>query len=54
VYDATVGVLLKCFAPASVVACKHLFCNVLWLSNLCAPALFDYVYDMDHVFEIKC
>jgi len=24
-------VLWKCFAPASVVVCKHLFCDVLWL-----------------------
>jgi len=53
VYDATVGVLLKCFAPASVVVCKHLFCNALWLTIFCAPALFDCAFDMDPVSEIK-
>jgi len=54
VYDATVWVLLKCFAPTSVIMCKHLFCNLFWLFIFCAPTLFDYTYDMDHVSEIKC
>ena len=30
-----------------------LFCNVLWLTIFCAPALFDCTYDVDHVSEIK-
>jgi len=22
--------MLKCFAPTSVIVCKHLFCNLFW------------------------
>ena len=24
--------LIKCFAPTSVIVCKNLFCNAIWLS----------------------
>jgi len=53
VNDFTVGALLKCFAPISVVACKHLFCNALWLTIFCALVFSDCACDMDHESAIN-
>jgi len=44
-------VLLNILAPISVVVYKYLLCDVLLLTIFCAHALFDYAYDMDHMFE---
>jgi len=44
---------VKMFLPLiSVVMCKHLSCNALWLTILCSHVLFDCAYDMEHVSEI--
>jgi len=52
-HDGTVWVVLKCFAPTSVIVCKHLFYKAIWLS-IFFLTLFDCAYDTDHVSEIKC